>query len=58
MRYAVLNALGQEVLSGAFPASGVQPVELSTRCLSAGVYTLRTTLDGRTDAVVRLVVER
>ena len=58
MRYAVLNALGQEVLFGALPASGVQPVDLSTRSLSAGVYTLQTTLDGKTDAVVRLVVER
>ena len=58
MRYAVLNALGQEVLFGALPASGAQPVELSTRSLSAGVYTLRTALDGKTDAVVRLVVER
>jgi hypothetical protein len=33
-------------------------VELSTRNLSAGVYTLQTTLDGTTDAVIRLVVER
>jgi hypothetical protein len=33
-------------------------VELSSRSLSAGVYTLRTTLDGKTDAVIRLVVER
>jgi hypothetical protein len=58
MRYAVLNALGQEVLFGALPASGGQPVELSSRSLSAGVYTLQTTLDGKTDAVIRLVVER
>lgn len=58
LRYAVLNALGQEVLTGALPSSGAQPVELSTRNLSAGVYTLQTTLDGTTDAVVRLVVER
>ena len=58
IRYVVLNTLRQALLAGVLPTSGGQPVELSTGSLSAGVCNLRTTLEGKTDAVIRLVVWR